>query len=397
MWEYSDKVKEHFFNPRNAGALEGANAVGEVGSLSCGDALKLMLKVDPETDVIEEATFQTFGCGSAIASSSALTELIIGKTIQQARSLTNQDIADYLDGLPPEKMHCSVMGQEALTAAVAAWTGEAVDEDDHEEGALICKCFGVDAGMIERAIRTNALTTLEMVTFYTKAGGGCNSCREPLEELLADTNAAMVEEGLLAAADAYVFGSVPKPKKPKPKGFVIPDQPVVPVATVPAQPSAPVQIALPTMAAPAVAAPAVAPKTAAPTPTPVVAIAPVQASAPAAAPARAPAPAAPPVQASAPAAAPAPAPAPVTEPSPSGMSAAKEAIIVARIIEDMRHIFKADGGNVELVDMDGSIVQVHLTGTCAGCQIAALTLGGLQKKIRDALGRPVRIMPVAQN
>ncbi|MCA0920172.1 Fe-S cluster assembly protein NifU [Pseudooceanicola nanhaiensis] len=344
MWDYSDKVKEYFFNPRNAGALVDANAVGEVGSLSCGDALKLMLKVNPATDIIEEAKFQTFGCGSAIASSSALTELIIGKTISEARKLTNQDIADFLDGLPPEKMHCSVMGQEALHAAVAAYTGEALDEDDHEEGALICKCFGVDAGMIERAIRTNKLTTLEMVTFYTKAGGGCNSCREPLEELLADVNKAMVAEGTIAAAEAYVFGSAPKPARKKAQGFVIPDQP--PAPKPPAQPSAPVQIAMPTPAPAAVAL----------------------AEAPVAAPAAA-----------------------------SALTPAKEAILVARLIEEMRPTFRADGGDVELVDMEGALVLVSLTGACSGCQLAAQTLGGIQQKISQALGRSVRVMPVAKS
>ncbi|MEM8597370.1 MAG: Fe-S cluster assembly protein NifU [Pseudomonadota bacterium] len=360
MWQYSDKVKEHFFNPRNAGDLPEANAVGEVGSLSCGDALKLMLKVNPETDIIEDARFQTFGCGSAIASSSALTELVIGKTVDEARALTNQDIAAFLDGLPPEKMHCSVMGQEALTAAIAAFRGEEVEDDDHEEGALICKCFGVDAGMLERAIRTNKLTTVEMVTFYTKAGGGCNACREPLEELLSDTNAAMVAEGLITAEEAYVFGAAPKPAPKKVTGFSIPNMPPVPVATVPAQPSAPVQIAMPT--------PAVAPT---PAPAP-VAIAP------------APAPAA------------APAPAPIPAPAaPSGMSAAKEAILVSKIIEELRPTFRADGGDVELVDMEGSMVLVSMKGACAGCQLAGQTLGGLTKKISETLGRPVRVMPVA--
>ncbi|MFO7784324.1 MAG: Fe-S cluster assembly protein NifU [Thermodesulfobacteriota bacterium] len=181
MWEYTDKVRELFLNPKNAGVIEDASGVGEVGSMACGDALKLSLKVNDEGR-IEDARFQTFGCASAIASASALTELLKGKTVEEAGKITNQEIADYLGGLPKEKMHCSVLGQQALEKALADYRGEPPKEE--EEGEIVCECFGVTDRQIEKAVRENNLTTIEEVINYTKAGGGCESCHDSIREII---------------------------------------------------------------------------------------------------------------------------------------------------------------------------------------------------------------------
>ncbi len=184
MWEYTEKVKEAFLHPKNAGEIENPDAVGEVGSIVCGDALKLYLDIDRETNRIIDARFQTFGCASAIASSSALTELIKGKTLDEALKVTNNDIAKYLGGLPREKMHCSVMGREALEAAIANYRGEKPPEV--EKGEIVCQCFGVTDQKIKRVIKENHLRTLEDVTNFTKAGGGCGSCIPDLEKILKE-------------------------------------------------------------------------------------------------------------------------------------------------------------------------------------------------------------------
>jgi NifU-like protein len=184
MWDYTKKVMDHYEHPRNVGAIEDADAVGEVGSIVCGDALKLTLKI--ENEVIKDAKFKTFGCGSAIAAASALTEMIKGKKLEDASKITNQDIAEFLGGLPKEKMHCSVMGQEALEAAIADFRGIKVKEHEEEEGEVICKCFGVTDTKIKRVALANNLHTVEEVTNYTKAGGGCGACIPRIEDILED-------------------------------------------------------------------------------------------------------------------------------------------------------------------------------------------------------------------
>lgn len=290
MWDYSDKVKDHFFNPKNAGAVVDANAIGEVGSISCGDALRLSLKVNEESEVIEDAGFQTFGCGSAIASSSVLTEIIKGMTLDEALKVTNQDIAAELDGLPPEKMHCSVMGREALQAAVANYRGEEW-KDDHEEGALICKCFAIDAVMIEEMVWANKLRTVEDVTNFTKAGGGCAACHEDIEAILEkvlkergesfDPTAASIEKEVVVAE-----------KKPL-----------------------------------------------------------------------------------------------------TNLQRIKK---IEEVLTALRPQLMADGGDVELVEVIGNTAYVNMTGACNGCQMAAMTIAGIQQRLMEVLGEFIKVVPASE-
>ncbi len=282
MWEYTDAVREHFLNPRNVGEMSDANGVGEVGSLACGDALKLYLRI--EDNKIVRATFQTFGCASAIASSSALTEMVIGKTVEEALAITNRDIALFLGGLPKEKMHCSVLGQQALEAAIRNYQGLDPVEDEHEhEGRLICRCFGVTEPQIVKAIKDNDILTLEEVINFTKAGGACGECHEEIKYILENTLAEKQGKKL---------------------------EPLVPLVKAEAE----------------------AQKDAA---------------------------------------------APLTN--------IQRMKLVTRVLEeDVRPMLKKDGGDIELVDIDGKVVTVALQGMCSHCPSSRLTLERLvQETLRQ--------------
>ena len=183
MWNYTEKVKNHYMNPKNVGEIEDANAIGEVGSLACGDSMKLSLKI--ENGIITDAKFLTFGCGSAVAAASALTEMIIGKTIEDAQKLTNNDIVLFLDGLPDEKLHCSVMGKEALEAAFNSYYGKDSSSADKKD-PIICKCFGVRESTIRQVIKENNLTNINEVTNYCKAGGGCGLCDKEVMRIISE-------------------------------------------------------------------------------------------------------------------------------------------------------------------------------------------------------------------
>lgn len=261
MWDYTEKVMDHFRHPRNVGAIENPDGKATVGSLACGDALTFMFRLGPDGR-IAEAKFQTFGCASAVASSSALTEMVIGKTLEEAEKITNKDIADYLGGLPDQKMHCSVMGREALEAAIHNYrTGEENVVQVNDE--IVCTCFGVSRAEIERVARENHLHTVEEVTNYCKAGGGCGMCRERIQEIVDEVNHAQA-----AAAEP--------PKHPK-----------------------------------------------------------------------------------------------------KMTTLQKIKLIEQTLEEQVRPVLRKDGGDVELVDVDGETVRIAFRGMCAGCRSAAITRDNL--------------------
>ena len=287
MWDYSDKVIDHFKNPRNVGTIENPDGVGEVGALACGDALKLMFKLDKDGR-IADVKFQTFGCASAIASSSALTEMIKGMTLEEASKVTNQDIAEYLGGLPEQKMHCSVMGMEALEAAIANYKTGDTAVRELKDDPVVCTCFNVHESEIVQAVRINKLTTVEQVTNYTKAGGACGKCKGAIQAILDRVTS---DERRVTSDASAVQGS--KSETP---------------------PLTPVQKALK---------------------------------------------------------------------------------IEAALEKDVRPALRLDGGDIELVDVQGDKVIVRFLGHCAGCMAARFTQDGLvEKKLREAISPAITVEAV---
>ena len=228
LWDaYSNKVTTLMNNPKHQGEIFEADAeargnkliVADFGAESCGDAVRLYWEIDPKTDKIVNSKFKSFGCGTAIASSDVMTELCIGKTVDEAVKITNIDVELALrddpdtPAVPPQKMHCSVMAYDVIKKAAGLYKG--VDASTFEEEIIVCECARVSLKTLQEVIKLNDLTTIEQVTDYTKAGGFCKSCIKPggheareyyLVDILKDTRREMDEEKMRAAADAGVKG-----------------------------------------------------------------------------------------------------------------------------------------------------------------------------------------------
>ncbi|HIC44362.1 MAG TPA: iron-sulfur cluster assembly scaffold protein NifU [Sulfurimonas sp.] len=228
LWDaYSDKVTTLMNNPQHQGEIfpDEAEArgnkliVADFGAESCGDAVRLYWEIDPKDDKIVNSKFKSFGCGTAIASSDVMTELCIGKTVQEAVTITNIDVELALrdnpetPAVPPQKMHCSVMAYDVIKKAAGMYLG--VDEATFETETIVCECARVSLSTLQEVIKLNDLTTVAQVTDYTKAGGFCKSCIKPgghedrefyLEDILVDTRKEMDSEKMKSAADAGIDG-----------------------------------------------------------------------------------------------------------------------------------------------------------------------------------------------
>ncbi|MDR2790806.1 MAG: iron-sulfur cluster assembly scaffold protein [Campylobacteraceae bacterium] len=222
IWEeYSNKVAALMDNPKHRGEIteEEANAqnlkliVADFGAESCGDAVRLYWAVDSETDIIKDAKFKSFGCGTAIASSDTMAELCIGKTVDEAVKITNLDVefamrdTPDIPSIPPQKMHCSVMAYDVIKAAAAQYKG--IDAASFEDEIIVCECARVSLGTIKEVIRLNDLKTIEDITRYTKAGAFCKSCIKPggheareyyLTDILKEVRSEMEYEKLAGAS-----------------------------------------------------------------------------------------------------------------------------------------------------------------------------------------------------
>ncbi len=229
LWDaYSNKVTTLMNNPQHQGEISEVEAashgnkliVADFGAESCGDAVRLYWEIDPKSDIIVNSKFKSFGCGTAIASSDVMTELCIGKTVQEAVKITNIDVEFALrdtpdiPAVPPQKMHCSVMAYDVIKKAAGLYLG--IDANSFEEDIIVCECARVSLGTLQEVIKLNNLKTVEQITDYTKAGGFCKSCIKPggheareyyLVDILANVRREMDEEKMKAAADAGSTGS----------------------------------------------------------------------------------------------------------------------------------------------------------------------------------------------
>jgi len=187
-WVYSDKLKNHFINPRNILEEEDSyqeDGKGIVGNMKCGDQMLVVIKVDKEKGIISDCKWKTYGCASAIASTSILSEMVKGMTLEEAYHISPKNIAKELGGLPVNKIHCSVLGDKALRAAINDYYKRIgmSDKIEKEEARVICECMNVTDKEIEEAVLDGASTFLE-IQEHTKAGTVCGKCKEDIEQLL---------------------------------------------------------------------------------------------------------------------------------------------------------------------------------------------------------------------